>query len=92
MEFKLKFRSDRWTEFDVGNISFALHGGGKPNENSGGTTSIGFDVEDIEKTYQDLSAKGVTFTLSPTLRQSEGIKLAVAQDLDGFAICFTEKI
>ena len=32
------------------------------------------------------------FTLSPTLRQGEGIKLAIAQDLDGFEICFAEKI
>ena len=98
--FKLKSRSDNWTEFDVGNVTFALHSGGKPkdkndrepHESLGGTASISFDVENVEKVYRDLSAKGVKFTLSPTLRQGEGIKLAVAQDFDGFELCFAEKV
>ena len=98
--FKLKLCSENWAEFDVGNIVFALHGGGKskaknelePHENLSGTSSISFDVEDVEKIYRDLSANGVKFTFPPTLRQGEGIKLAIAQDLDGFELCFAEKV
>jgi len=98
--FKPKFRSNNWTELDAGNITLALHGGGKPNnksqaephESAAGAASINFDVSDVEKIYRDFSAKGVTFTLAPTLRQNEGIKLAVAQDLDGFEICFAQKL
>ncbi|MBX3033570.1 MAG: VOC family protein [Bdellovibrionaceae bacterium] len=98
--FKTRFRSENWTELDAGNITLALHGGGKPrdknqmepHESAAGTASINFDVHDVEKIYQDLTAKGVTFTLTPTVRQNEGIKLAVAQDLDGFEICFAQKL
>ena len=100
MGFKLKSHSDNWTEFAVGNITLALHGGGhakkknisEPHENLGGTASISFDVENVEEIYKELSEKGVEFTLSPTLRQNERIKLAVAQDLDGFEFCFSEKV
>lgn len=100
MGFKLKFRSENWSELDAGNVTFALHGGGKresvnesePHSNAAGTASISFDVTDVEQTYRELSAKGVKFSLAPTLRQGEGIKLAVAQDLDGFEICFAQRI
>lgn len=100
MGFQLKFRSDNWTELDAGSVTFALHGGGKqkikneaePHGNWAGTASISFDVNDVEKIHRELSAKGVTFTLPPTLRQGEGIKLAIAQDHDGFEICFAQRI
>lgn len=98
--FKPKFRSDNWTELEAGNITLALHGGGKPkdknqsepHEPNAGVASINFDVSDVERTYLELAAKGVTFSLAPTLRQNEGIKLAVAQDLDGFEICFAQRL
>jgi extradiol dioxygenase family protein len=100
MGFKLKSRSDNWTEFDIGGITYALHSGGKPDTSNksephsslAGTASVSFDVADVEKIYRDLSAKGVKFTLEPSLRQNEGIKLAIAQDLDGFEICFAQRI
>jgi catechol 2,3-dioxygenase-like lactoylglutathione lyase family enzyme len=100
MGFKLKSRSDNWTEFEVGNIIYALHGGGKPRVASesepqtslAGTASISFDVEDVQKVFHELAAKGVKFTLEPTVREHEGIKLAVAQDLDGYEICFAQKL
>lgn len=98
--FRPKLRSDNWSELDAGNVTLALHGGGKPKDNnqtephesSAGVASINFDVSDVEKTYRDLAAKGVKFSLAPTLRQNEGIKLAVAQDPDGFEICFAQKL
>ena len=56
MEFKLKFYSEDWSEFNVGNITFALHSGGragqgdekKPHKDLSGVASISFDVENIE--------------------------------------------
>lgn len=98
--FELKFHSDNWTEFAMGSVSLALHGGGtkrdknqtEPHESKAGTASINFDVKNVESTYQELSSRGVKFTLPPTARQNEGIMLAVAQDPDGFEICFAQRL
>ena len=93
----LKFESPEWTEFNTGTTTLALHGGGVPQQHSGpptggkaaGTGSIGFNVEDVDKTYEELKAKGVRFVLPPT-SQPEGIKLAVAVDPDGLGISFAQ--
>jgi len=97
---KSKLRSDFWTEFQVGDLTLALHGGGQPRDqrqpgahsSAAGTASISFDVEDVEKVHSDLVARGMIFTLAPTIRQNEGIKLAVGQDPDGFEICFAQRL
>lgn len=95
----VKFSSDGWTEFDTGGTTLALHAGGKPNKNAStqephkdtaGTCSIGFNVDDVQETYDYLRSKGVKFTLPPTNRQNEGILLAVAQDPDGLDISFAQ--
>ena len=80
----------------------SLHGGGKktttlknesdPHNSVVGTASVRFDVENVKSVYESLKSKGVKFTLEPTPRQNEGIVLAVAEDLDGFELCFTQKI
>jgi lactoylglutathione lyase len=96
----LKFQSPDWTEFDTGTTTLALHGGGiLPGEavrdgqsKYAGTCSIGFNVEDVEKTYQELKAKGVTFIMPPSQRDNEGIKLAVCVDPDGLPISFAQTI
>src|SRR5262249_48579462 len=86
----LKFQSPGWTEFQTGPTTLALHGGAVKQEISGdrsktaGTCSIGFNVKDIERTYAELRAKGAYFIMPPTHRESEGIKLAVCVDPDGF--------
>jgi lactoylglutathione lyase len=93
----LKFESPDWTEFSTGTTTLALHGGGVPQEHSGppsggkpaGTGSIGFNVDDLDKTYEELKAKGVRFILPPT-DQPEGIRLAVAIDPDGLGISFAQ--
>ena len=96
----LKFESPNWTEFQTGATTLALHGGGKPQEkkpsNPGeqvaGTCSIGFNVENLEKTFADLKAKGVTFVMPPTEQKEEGIKLAVCIDPDGLPVSFAEML
>ncbi len=95
----LKFESPEWTEFMTGATTLALHGGGiKQERRSGGadkdagTCSIGFNVEDVDKTYEEMKSKGVFFVMPPTQREGEGIKLAVALDPDGLPISFAQLI
>jgi predicted enzyme related to lactoylglutathione lyase len=47
-------------------------------------------VEDVEKTYEELKAKGINFVMPPTQREGEGIRLAVALDPDGLPISFAQ--
>src|SRR4051812_21447314 len=83
----LKFSTPDWTEFQTGATTLALHGGGAPPSGgegqqrpSAGTCSIGFNVENVDQTYERLKADGVVFVMPPTAREGEGIKLAVAID------------
>ena len=94
----LKFQSPEWTEFQTGVTTLALHGGGVPRSGpptgdpskQAGACSFGFNVEDIDATYQELQAKGIRFVMPPTQRDEEGIKLAVALDPDGLPISFAQ--
>jgi lactoylglutathione lyase len=93
----LKFESPEWTEFLTGTTTLALHGGGVPRISSGGsadkdagTCSIGFNVADVDKTYEELKGKGINFVMPPTQREGEGIKLAVCTDPDGLPISFAQ--
>jgi len=96
----LKFESPEWTEFATGTTTLALHGGGVAHEyhdtgdqsKTAGSCSIGFSVEDVDSTYEDLKAKGVRFLMPPTRRDDQGIKLAVAIDPDGLPISFAQMI
>jgi lactoylglutathione lyase len=96
----LKFQSPDWTEFDTGATTLALHGGGIPQVRSGtgdpsktaGACSIGFNVVDVDKTFDELRKNGVAFVMPPTQREGEGIKLAVCEDPDGMPISFAQMI
>ena len=96
----LKFESPEWTEFATGTTTLALHGGGVAREyhdtgdqsQAAGSCSIGFNVDDVDKTYEELKAKGLRFVMPPTQREGEGIKLAVAIDPDGLPISFAQMI
>src|SRR6185503_7236342 len=94
----LKFQSPEWTEFATGATTLALHGGGVPAQGPpqgdpskrAGACSICFNVPDVDKTYEELQAKGLTFVMPPTQREGEGIRLAVAMDPDGLPISFAQ--
>ena len=94
----LKFESPEWTEFQTGPTTLALHGGGiteerrEGAEKAAGTCSIGFNVPDLDKTYEELKALGVNFVMPPTERDGEGIRLAVCSDPDGLPISFAQTI
>lgn len=96
----LKFQSPEWTEFQTGATTLALHSGGvsqtqaaggDPSKQAG-TCSIGFNVDDVDKTFAELKAKGVNFVMPPTQREGEGIKLAVGIDPDGLPVSFAQSI
>ena len=92
----LKFESPEWTEFHTGTTTLALHGGGVTKEASAdqskyaGTCSIGFNTEDLDKTYEELKSRGVRFVMPPMQREGEGIRLAVALDPDGLPVSFAQ--
>jgi lactoylglutathione lyase len=95
----IKFQSPDWTEFLTGTTTLALHGGGMPRQIKGGsadkeagTCSIGFNVDDVDKNYEELKAKGINFVMPPTQREGEGIKLAVCIDPDGLPVSFAQLI
>jgi lactoylglutathione lyase len=96
----LKFQSPEWTEFQTGTTTLALHGGGvartgppagDPSKQAG-ACSIGFNVENVDETYEQLQKKGIRFVMPPTQREGEGIRLAVAIDPDGLPISFAQLI
>jgi predicted enzyme related to lactoylglutathione lyase len=78
----------------------ALHGGGVQRQyqdtgdqsKTAGACSIGFNVDDVDKTYDELKAKGVVFVMPPAQREGEGIRLAVGLDPDGLPISFAQMI
>ena len=96
----LKFESPEWTEFQTGATTLALHGGGVRQEGGqngdpskqAGTCSIGFNCDDVDKTVEELKARGVFFVMPPTQREGEGIRLAVAIDPDGLPVSFAQMI
>jgi len=96
----LKFESPEWTEFATGTTTLALHGGGVARQyqdtgdqsKTAGACSIGFNVDDVDKSYEELKAKGMMFVMPPAQREGEGIKLAVGLDPDGLPISFAQLI
>ncbi len=89
---ELKFKTPYWSEFKTGDTTLALHLSSKANENKESNCTIGFNVENLNATYAELSKKGVKFTMKPTLKQEEGIKLAVCIDPDGLQITIAERV
>ena len=96
---KLRSESPEWTEFETGDATIALHGGGVKREaakgstktsDSAGTCSLGFVVGDLDGVLRDLKSKGVAFSMPPTERKGEGIKLAVCLDPDGLPISLSQ--
>src|SRR5438093_13395458 len=74
----LKFESPDWTEFLTGTTTLALHGGGVAGasgerpEKAAGSCSIGFNVPNLDQTYEELESKGVVFVMPPSAREGEG--------------------
>jgi lactoylglutathione lyase len=76
----LKFQSPGWSEFATGETSLALHpaSASKP----AGSIELGLTVDDATKFQQDMSAKGVKFTM-PLTKQEWGRVLTQFVDSEG---------
>ena len=76
----LKFASPHWSEFDTGETTLALHPASE--KNPPGAVELGFGVPDLAKFHQELSAKGVVFSMQPS-KQDFGGTLAQFVDSEG---------
>jgi lactoylglutathione lyase len=73
----LKFQSPGWSEFSTGETSLGLHPAS--DKNCAGKIELGLSVANLEKFHQEMSAKGVQFSMPPTKQDYGG---ALAQFLD----------
>ncbi len=95
----LKYQTNEWTEFQTGATTLALHLSKlrvpraiPQREIVAGTSTIGFTVTDLDRTYYELKSKNVRFAMKPKLREEEGIKLAVCLDPDDLEISISETV
>jgi predicted enzyme related to lactoylglutathione lyase len=76
----LKFASPHWSEFATGETTLALHPASE--KNPAGTIELGIGVPDLQKFFEEMSAKGVTFSMPPA-KQDFGGMLAQFVDSEG---------
>jgi lactoylglutathione lyase len=76
----LKFASPHWSEFATGETTLALHPASETNP--AGTVELGIGVPDLQKFFEEMSAKGVVFSMPPT-KQDFGGMLAQFVDSEG---------
>jgi predicted enzyme related to lactoylglutathione lyase len=76
----LKFQSPGWSEFLTGEARLGLHPASE--KNAAGKIEMGFSVADLEKFYEEMSAKGVKFPMPPK-KQDFGGMLAQFEDSEG---------
>lgn len=84
----LRFESPGWSEFATGETTLALHPAS--DKNPAGKVELGFTVADVKAFYQDLSAKGVLFSIPPK-KQDFGGLLAQFVDSEGTPCSVAEK-
>jgi lactoylglutathione lyase len=80
LNLPLKFQSPGWSEFATGETTLALHPAS--DKNPAGRVELGFTTAALEKFYQDMTAKGVQFSIPPT-KQDYGNLLARFVDSEG---------
>jgi predicted enzyme related to lactoylglutathione lyase len=62
------------------------------DESVAGSASIGFGVDNVERSFLELKGKGGRFVMPPLDWEREGIRLAILLDPDGLAISIAETI
>jgi predicted enzyme related to lactoylglutathione lyase len=72
--------SPGWSEFATGETRLGLHPASE--KNPPGTVELGFGVADLQSFFEEMSAKGVVFTMSPA-KQDFGGLLAQFVDSEG---------
>jgi lactoylglutathione lyase len=78
----LKFQSPGWSEFVTGETTLALHPASQ--KNPPGTVALGFTTANLQQFYQQMTQKGVQFSMPPTKQDFGGL---LAQFLDSESGC-----
>ena len=76
----LKFESPGWSEFTTGETALALHPASE--KSPPGTVELGFTVSDVQEFHEQMTAKGVKFSMRPA-KQDFGGLLARFVDSEG---------
>lgn len=76
----LKFESPGWSEFASGETTLALHPASE--KNPAGSVELGLGVPDIYKFHEEMTGKGVQFTMPPKKQDFGGV-LAQFMDSEG---------
>jgi predicted enzyme related to lactoylglutathione lyase len=84
----LKFQSPGWSEFSTGETSLSLHPASE--KNPAGSIELGFNVSNLGKFHQEMSDKGVRFSMPPTKQDFGGI-LAQFVDSEGRSCSVAEE-
>jgi len=87
LKLPLKSQSPGWSEFSTGETTLALHPAS--DKNPPGKVEIGFNVEDLQRFYEEMRAKGVEFPMPPK-KQDFGGMLAQLRDSEGGQISVAE--
>lgn len=67
----LNFQSPGWSEFATGETTLALHPA--TPKNPAGSTELGFNVANLDQFYQEMTTKGLEFSMPPTTQDFGGI-------------------
>ncbi len=76
----LKFQSPGWSEFATGETKLALHPAS--HNNPAGSVELGFNVANLQDFHQQMTARGVEFSMPPTKQDFGGV-LAEFVDSEG---------
>jgi predicted enzyme related to lactoylglutathione lyase len=76
----LQFQSPGWSQFLTGETTLGLHPASQ--KNPAGSVELGFNVSNLEKFHQEMTAKGVQFSMPPTKQDFGGV-LAQFVDSEG---------
>ena len=77
--FPLKFQSPGWSEFISGETTLALHAADA--DHPAGSIRLGLQVPDLQAFYEEMTARGICFTMPPTMQF--GVLLAEFMDSEG---------
>ncbi len=85
----LKYEFKDYAGFDVGGVELGVKTWGGMEPPRQGEPVVNFLVDDVDKAYAELSAKGVKFTKAPE-ETLWGSRVALFRDLDGNTLQLTQ--
>jgi lactoylglutathione lyase len=84
----LRFQSEGWSEFSTGETVLALHPDSEKNPS--GRVELAFLADDLQKFYEEMTRRGVRFSMPPT-KQGYGGMLGQFVDSEGALVSVGER-